>query len=77
MVSVPVLSKTIVSASAIASRYFPPFTVTLCVLASLIADNTESGIASLSAQEKSTINTAIAFVALRVSSHTSPVPAKV
>ena len=65
-VSVPVLSNTIVSASATASIYLPPLTVTLCWLASRIADNTEIGIASFNAQEKSTIRTAIAFVAFLV-----------
>ena len=76
-VNVPVLSNTIVSASATASIYLPPFTVTLCWLASRIADNTEIGMASFNAQEKSTIRTAIAFVAFLVAKYTSPVPAKV
>ena len=66
-VSVPVLSNTIVVASAIASIYLPPFTVILWVLASRIADNTETGMASFSAQEKSTISTARVFVMFLVS----------
>ena len=61
-VSVPVLSNTIVSASAMLSKNFPPFTLTLRFLASLIADNTAIGIESFSAQQKSTINTEVAFV---------------
>ena len=48
---VPVLSNTIVVAFAAASIYFPPFTVILCAPASRIADSTEIGIASLSADE--------------------------
>ncbi len=65
-VSVPVLSKTIVSASASASRNFPPLTVMRCSFASRIAESTEIGIASFNAQEKSTISTASAFVIFRV-----------
>ena len=76
-VSVPVLSKTIVSASATASRYFPPFTVRWYLLASRIADSTEIGIASFIAQEKSTISTESAFVTFLVRRYTSPVPANV
>ena len=66
LVSVPVLSKTIVSASAIASRNLPPFTVISYRLASRIAESTLIGIASFSAQEKSTISTASVFVTFRV-----------
>ena len=77
LVSVPVLSKTMVSASATASRYFPPFTVTWCRPASRMADSTEMGMASFSAQEKSTIRTASAFVTFRVRSHTRIVPMRV
>ena len=51
LVSVPVLSNTIVSASAMASIYFPPFTVALYVPASLIALNTDKGIESFNAHE--------------------------
>ena len=51
MVSVPVLSNRIVSASAMASRYLPPLTVMLCAPASLIAESTVTGMASFSAQE--------------------------
>ena len=65
-VSVPVLSNTIVSASAAASKNLPPFTVILCTPASRIAERTEIGIASFNAQEKSTINMDSAFVILRV-----------
>ena len=71
------MSKTIVSASAIASKYFPPFTVMLCKLASLIADKTDIGIASFNAHEKSTISTDNAFVAFFVKAYVSPVPSKV
>ena len=66
-VSVPVLSNTIVSASATASRYFPPFTVILYIPASRIAESTEIGIASFNAHEKSTIRIDSAFVAFLVS----------
>ena len=76
-VSVPVLSNTMVSASAMASRYLPPFTVIRWVPASRMADKTAIGMASLSAQEKSTINTANAFVVFPVTSQVSPVPARV
>ena len=41
--------------------YFPPFTVMSYWLASRIADSTEIGIASFSAQEKSTIRTDSVF----------------
>ena len=67
---VPVLSNTMVSASATASRNLPPLTVILYRLASRIADSTEIGIASFKAQEKSTISTASAFVAFLVSRYT-------
>ena len=50
-VSVPVLSKTIVSASANASRYFPPLMVISQSAASRIAEITEIGVESLMAQE--------------------------
>jgi len=76
-VSVPVLSNTMVSASATASRYFPPFTVIPFCPASRIAERTEIGIASFNAQEKSTIRTERAFVILRVTAQTSPVPRSV
>ena len=76
-VSVPVLSNTIVCASAMASRYRPPFTVTLCCPASRIAESTEIGIASFSAQEKSTIRTDSVFVTFLVSTYVSAVPASV
>jgi len=65
-VKVPVLSKTMVSAFAIASKYFPPFTVTWFPLASRIAERTASGIASFKAQEKSTISTESALVTFLV-----------
>ena len=71
------MSKTMVSASAIASKNLPPFTVILCTLASRIADNTDTGIASFNAQEKSTIRTANAFVAFLVKSQVMPVPSNV
>ena len=74
MVRVPVLSKTIVSASAIASRYLPPFTVMSYILASRIADSTEIGIASFRAQEKSTIRIESALVVFLVISQVRPVP---
>jgi DNA repair protein RecN (Recombination protein N) len=47
------------------------------VSASRIAESTDNGIASFSAQEKSTISTETAFVTFLVNSHTSPVPRKV
>ena len=77
LVSVPVLSNTIVSASAIASRYLPPLTVTLCVPASRIADSTEIGIASFRAHEKSTMRIASALVAFLVRRYVSAVPPSV
>ena len=77
LVSVPVLSKTMVSAAATASKNLPPFTVIPFSEASLMADSTDTGMASFSAQEKSTISTESALVTLRVKRYTSPVPAKV
>ena len=65
-VSVPVLSNTIVSASAIASRNLPPLTVMSWAFASLIAESTDIGIASFKAQEKSTIKIESAFVTFLV-----------
>ena len=76
-VRVPVLSNTIVSASATASRNLPPLTVILCAFASRIAARTEIGIASFSAQEKSTIRMDNALVTFLVSRYVSPVPASV
>ena len=76
-VKVPVLSNTIVWASAIASKYFPPLTTILWSFASLIADKTEIGIASFKAHEKSTINTDNAFVAFLVSKYVRAVPTNV
>ena len=73
-VSVPVLSKTIVSASATASRNLPPFTVILCWFASRIAERTEIGMASFNAQEKSTIRIESAFVAFLVRRYVNAVP---
>ncbi len=66
-VRVPVLSKTMVSALAMASRYLPPLTVAWQSLASRMADSTARGMASFRAQEKSTISTDRARVTLRVS----------
>ena len=77
IVNVPVLSNTIVSASATASRYFPPFTVIPCCPASRMAERTEIGIASFNAQEKSTISTARAFVTFLVKIPAIPVPSSV
>ena len=76
-VSVPVLSNTMVVASATASMYLPPLTMMSCSPASLIAESTVTGIASFNAQEKSTIRTASALVAFLVRSHTSAVPSNV
>ena len=76
-VSVPVLSNTIVSASATASRNLPPLTVILKLPASRIAERTDTGIASFSAQEKSTINTERALVTFLVKSQVRAVPASV
>ena len=64
----------IVSASATASRYFPPFTVIWKLPASRIAERTERGMASFRAHEKSTIKIDNAFVTLRVSSQIRAVP---
>ena len=50
-VSVPVLSNTMVSAAANASRYFPPFTVMLWSAASRSAEITAIGAESFIAQE--------------------------
>ena len=77
LVSVPVLSNTIVSASATASKNLPPFTVISCALDSRIADSTDNGIANFNAQEKSTINTDNAFTVLRVNANVRPVPKNV
>ena len=74
LVNVPVLSKTIVSASATASKNLPPFTVILFSPASRIAESTVIGIASFNAQEKSTIRIDNAFVVFLVSSQVSAVP---
>ena len=76
-VKVPVLSKTIVSASAIASKYLPPLTTIWWSFASLIADKTEIGIASFNAHEKSTISTDTAFVTFLVNKYVRAVPANV
>ena len=77
LVSVPVLSNTIVSASAMASMNFPPLTVTLYSLASLMADRTDTGIESFNAHEKSTISTESALVTFFVNRYTNAVPASV
>ena len=66
-VRVPVLSNTMVSALASASRYLPPLTVMWAVPHSRMAERTASGIESLSAQEKSTIRMEMARVTFRVS----------
>ena len=76
-VSVPVLSNTMVVASATDSRYFPPLTVMSHCCASRIAESTEIGIASFSAHEKSTIRIDNAFVAFLVSNQVSNVPPNV
>ena len=65
-VRVPVLSNTMVSAFASASRYLPPFTVMWYSPHSLMAESTASGMESFSAQEKSTIKMEMARVTLRV-----------
>ena len=75
-VRVPVLSNTIVSAAAYASRYFPPLTAVPCSAASLIAEITEIGVESFIAQEKSTISTDTALVIFPVSSAVSANPRK-
>ena len=76
-VKVPVLSKTMVSARAAASRNLPPLTVIWSRPACRMAERTASGMASLSAQEKSTISTDSARLTLRVSARASRLPAKV
>ena len=50
-VNVPVLSNTIVSASAKASKYLPPFTMMRRLEASRMADMMEMGVDNLMAQE--------------------------
>ena len=67
LVNVPVLSNTMVSAFAYASKCFPPFTIIRLSEASFIAEMTEIGVVNLIAHEKSTINTAKAFVVFPVS----------
>ena len=67
LVKVPVLSNTMVSALAYASKCFPPLTIILLSDASFIAEITEIGVVNLIAHEKSTINTASAFVVFLVS----------
>ena len=62
LVSVPVLSNTIVVASFISSINFPPFIAILHSLACFIVVKTVIGIASLRAQEKSTISTDMVLV---------------
>ena len=76
LVKVPVLSNTIVSALAYASRCFPPFTIILLSDASFIADITEIGVVNFIAHEKSTISTANAFVVFPVSRYVIAVPSK-
>ena len=76
-VRVPVLSNTMVSARAMVSRNFPPFTVICSRPASRMADSTASGMASFKAQEKSTISTDKARVTFRVRIRLSRLPAKV
>ena len=65
-VRVPVLSKTMVSASAAASRNLPPFTRMPLLPHSRMAERTAMGMESFSAQEKSTIRMARALVGSRV-----------
>ena len=62
-------------AAFIAERY--NITVMLDLLACRIADNTEIGIASFNAQEKSTIRTDSAFVTFRVKRYVAAVPSNV
>ena len=76
-VRVPVLSKTMVSAFATASRNLPPFTVMCSRPASRIAESTARGIANFSAQEKSTISTDRARVTFRVRAKLNKLPANV
>ena len=77
LVSVPVLSNTIVSAFAYASRCFPPFIIIRLSDASFIADITDIGVVSFIAHEKSTIRTDIALVMFLVSAYTIAVPSSV
>ena len=65
------------SASAIASRNLPPFTVISFCPACRIADNTVIGIASFNAHEKSTISIERAFVTFLVTRYVSTVPPSV
>ena len=67
------MSNTIVSAFAIASINFPPFTVILLFPASLIAESTARGMESFNAHEKSTIRTDNALVTFLVNRYVSPV----
>ena len=76
-VRVPVLSKTMVSAFATASRNFPPLTVMCSRPASRMAEITARGMASFRAQEKSTISTDKARVTFRVRARLTRLPAKV
>ena len=71
------MSKTTVSASATASRNFPPFTVIPYPPASRIAESTVRGMASFRAQEKSTMSTDNAFVTFLVRSPAATVPSRV
>src|SRR5699024_8598927 len=76
-VRVPVLSKTMVSAAATASRNLPPLTVIWARPASRMAERTARGMASFSAQEKSTISTDRARATFRVRAKLMRLPAKV
>ena len=76
-VRVPVLSKTMVSAFATASRNLPPLTVMCSRPASRMAESTARGMASFRAQEKSTMSTDRARVTFRVSARLNRLPAKV
>ena len=71
------MSKTMVSALATASRKRPPLTEIRWPLHSRMADSTAMGMASFSAQEKSTISTARVLVMFRVSRYVSAVPPRV
>ena len=62
----PVLSNTTVSALATASMKRPPLTEMWYPLLSRMAERTAMGMDSFSAQEKSTIRTAKAFMVFRV-----------
>ena len=75
-VKVPVLSKTIISASAMRSKNLPPLTVIPRLLASCIADNTANGMDNFNAQEKSTITKDKAFIKLRVKAKVAKAPKK-